>query len=46
LERNQRQNAIAYMRSWANLVEGQLPTQFEDSIGVNRLHFVYFSVLP
>jgi hypothetical protein len=29
LERNRRQDAIAYIRSWANLIEGGLPAQFE-----------------
>ena len=32
LERNLRQDAIAYMRSWANLIEAQTPTQTADSI--------------
>ncbi|HEV3211740.1 MAG TPA: hypothetical protein VGY91_15900 [Chthoniobacterales bacterium] len=32
LERNQRQDAVAYMRSWANLLEAQLYTQCADPI--------------
>jgi hypothetical protein len=38
LERNQRGDAIAYMRSWANLIEGQLSTQFR---GLERGQVLY-----
>ena len=37
LERNLRQDAIAYMRSWANLIEVQLPTPTVDSIEAEHL---------
>ena len=37
LERNLRQDAIAYMRSWANLIEAQLPAQIADPIEAEYL---------
>jgi len=37
LERNLRQDAVAYMRSWANLIEAQLPTRPPDSIEAEYL---------
>ena len=37
LERNLRQDAIAYMRSWANLIEAQLPAQTADPIEAEYL---------
>ena len=39
LERNLRQDAIAYMRSWANLIEAQLPGQTADAIAFNSCTF-------
>jgi hypothetical protein len=39
LERNLRQDAIAYMRSWANLIEAQLPTPTADAIAFNSCTF-------
>ena len=39
LERNQRQDAVAYMRSWASLLEAQLCTQRADAIEAGYLAF-------